>query len=444
MSKNWRKSAGKIISRSVYEACHANNGEPGVNNINKILTQKIATKSAEIDAFFAEKFAQFPPLFYNSVDLRHAGFKIAPVDTNCYPAGFNNIAGESKKRAIGLTEKFFKNAEKKFGAIKRILIVPENHTRNSRYLENVFRLQKIIAATGREVVVGSVNPDITEKTTISLENIGALTLHPLQKISQKISTRDGFVPDFIVLNHDLTDGIPEILRDIATPIDPAPNLGWHSRTKSNHFTIYNELAEELAKILDIDPWLISSLHRSCHDVDFKNPNKEIGGIKCLAKHVDNLVAILRQKYATYGVKDEPYCYVKSDNGTYGMAVWVVSSGSEVLEMNKKERNKMHMLKGSVQNTQVMIQEGIRTLDKIDGKIAEPMIYLINGEVAANLFRANSERDEKISLNAGGAEFFDLENLSENQLQLGVEKNDAAAVYLLIARLAALAASKENY
>ena len=199
------------------------------------------------------------------------------------------------------------------------------------------------------------------------------------------------------------------------------------------------MAVELAQILEIDPWLISSMHTSHKDVNFK----EQKGLEDLAKNVDLMIENLRKKYQEYGVAEDPYCYIKADNGTYGIAVWPVFSGTEVLEINKKERNKMNMLKGSVQTTQVMVQEGIKTLDRIDDKIAEPMIYLINGCVVGNLFRVNESRDEKISLNSTGASFFDLENLSENQLKLGLEKNKMVPIYSLVARLAALAAAIEN-
>jgi glutamate--cysteine ligase len=199
------------------------------------------------------------------------------------------------------------------------------------------------------------------------------------------------------------------------------------------------LAEELAKLIGIDSWLISSMHDVCNDLDFK----EEKGLNRLANQVENLLTNLRKKYQEYGIKDEPYCFVKADSGTYGIAVWPVFNAEEILHINKKERNKMNMLKGSVQNTHVMIQEGIKTIDRIEGKIAEPMIYMINGQVVGNLFRANAERDEKISLNATGANFFDLENLNENQVQLGIEKNKITEVYSVIARLAALAASIEN-
>lgn len=403
--------------------------------IIEILSQKISDNSQAIEDFFAKKFQQYPPLFYNSVDLRHSGFKIAPVDTNCFPAGFNNLSPTSKEAAKIIADNFF---TKNFPEAKKVLIISESHTRNLRYLKNITNLQEIIADK-KEVVVGALIAELTEKTEIDLEDGSFATLHPLTNKSGKIATLAGFEPDVIVLNNDLTDGVPAILENINIPIVPPTSLGWHSRTKSHHFDIYNQLATELAQVLEIDPWLISSMHSSCHEVNFK----EQKGLECLAKYVDEMIENLRKKYQEYGVNEEPYCYIKADNGTYGIAVWPVFSGAEVLEINKKERNKMNMLKGSVQNTQALVQEGIKTIDKIDNKIAEPMIYLINGQVVGNLFRANEARDEKISLNAAGASFFDLTELSENQLTLGLGKNKIAAIYAVIARLAALASSIEN-
>ncbi len=404
-----------------------------MQKITEILFQKISENRQKIEDFFEEKFKKTPAIFYNSVDLRHSDFKIAPVDTNCFPAGFNNLSDKSLIKAKNIFKEFL---AKNFPGSKNILLIPENHTRNLRYLENIFNLKNIL---GENAIIGSLIPDLLEKTTIALESGHSITLHPLQKIDNKISTIDGFTPDLIILNNDLTDGIPEILQNIQTPITPSPNMGWHSRTKSHHFTIYNELAKELAEILDIDPWLISSMHRSCHDVNFK----EQKGIKCLAKYVDELIENLSKKYQEYGIADKPYCFLKADNGTYGIAVWSVFSGAEVLEINKKERNKMNMLKGSIQTTQVMIQEGIKTIDKISDKIAEPMIYLLDGKVAGNLFRVNESRDEQISLNTAGMSFFDIENLTEDQLNLGLEKNKIIEIYSLISRLAALSAAIEN-
>jgi glutamate--cysteine ligase len=403
-----------------------------MQKIIEILSQKIVQNIDKIDDFFAKKFQENPAVFYNSVDLRHSEIKIAPIDTNCFPAGFNNLSKVSRQKAKSIIGDFF---TKNFPDVKKILVIPENHTRNLSYLENVRSICEIISET-KEILVGTA---LSEKTEIDLENGNFLTLHPLVKNGKKISTIDGFEADLILLNNDLTDGAPEILKDVELPILPSPNMGWHKRTKSQHFDIYNKLAEELALILEIDPWLISTIHKSHKNVNFK----ERQGLEELAKTVDWMIENLKKKYQEYGITDAPYCYIKADNGTYGIAVWSVFSGADVLEINKKERNKMNMLKNAVQNTQVMIQEGVKTVDKIDDKIAEPMIYLINGQVVGNLFRANDSRDNKISLNAAGAVFFDLENLAENQLNIGLEKNKIVTIYSLIARLAALAAAVEN-
>lgn len=400
-----------------------------------VLSQKILTKSNLVNDWFLAKFKETPASFYNSVDLRHSNFKIAPVDTNAFPAGFNNLSENSKIKAKKIASDFI---AKNFPNSKKILIIPENHTRNLRYLENVLNLKEILQTSDNQVVIGSMIEEIDSELTIDLENNKKITLVKIKKSGDKISTVNGFIPDLIILNNDLTSGIPEILQNVVTSITPSTKLGWYQRTKSHHFSIYNNLSEEFAKLLEIDPWLISSMHRACHDVDFK----ESLGVECLARHVDWMLTNLKEKYNQHGFKEKPYCYIKADNGTYGMAVMPIFETNEILELNKKERNKMNMLKESTHNTMVMVQEGIMTIDKINNQIAEPMIYMIGGEVVGNLFRVNEQRDELESLNAAGMSFYDLENLNENQIAIGGNKGNIKSVYEVIAKLAALACVRE--
>ena len=161
----------------------------------------------------------------------------------------------------------------------------------------------------------------------------------------------------------------------------------------------------------------------------------------MAKNVDKILKKIAEKYREYNIKDKPYCFVKADNGTYGMAVWTVSNPQDILEINKKERNKMNMLKGSTQTHKVMIQEGIITADKINNNPCEPMIYMINGNVAENLFRTNQSRDDHISLNASGANFYNLENLPQEN-NFSDSKNNFIITYELIAKMASLASAIE--
>ena len=401
--------------------------------ISKILSSKIKKNQKLIEEFFDEKFSKVSTPFYNSVDLRHSGFKIAPVDTNCYPAGFNNLSIIGQDNAKKMAAQFF---AKNFSSVNKILIIPENHTRNFNYFENISILISIMGSN-KEIIVGSIDPEIKDDFEINLESGSKFKVFKLKKNQNKLITNNGFEADLIILNNDLTDGIPDILKNITIPIIPSPNMGWHQRTKSNHFTIYNQFAIEVAKILEIDPWLISSFHQNCGNVDFK----EQKGMQCIIDNVDKILKDLQNKYTQHNIKETPYCYVKADNGTYGMAVWSVNSPEEIISINKKERNKMNIIKGSTKNSKVIIQEGIPTTDKINDFSCEPLIYMINADVVENLFRANQNRDNKTSLNASGASFYNsyniplINNISEN-------KEEYFLVYRFIARLSSLASSFE--
>lgn len=406
-----------------------------MTNILETLYKAFDANSDKIEKFFKDEFLKSPALIYNSCDLRHSGFKICPIDTNCFPAGFNNLGEESKKFAKEIANKFFAD---NFGSAKKIIIIPENHTRNLRYLANVLDLAEILSDS-KKVVIGTLLTDIEDKTILEVDEHKKIELVKLRKINGRIQTIDGFEADLIVLNNDLTDGIPEILQNLETPINPSINLGWFKRTKSDHFDIYNDLATKLSAQINIDPWLISTIHTSCAEVNFKSQE----GFDRLAVKVDETIALIKEKYYQFGIEDEPYVYVKADNGTYGMAIWQVSSGQEVLNINKKNRNKMNMIKGSIQNTKVLIQEGVKTIDRINGHFAEPMTYLINSIVIGNLFRVNESRDEKSSLNAPGASFYDLRNLNNDKITLGISKEKVSLIYSVIAKLAALSTSVEN-
>ncbi len=55
------------------------------------LERLMLDKQAAIEAWFRSAWRETHAPFYASVDLRNAGYKIAPVDTNLFPAGFNNL-----------------------------------------------------------------------------------------------------------------------------------------------------------------------------------------------------------------------------------------------------------------------------------------------------------------------------------------------------------------
>ena len=64
------------------------------------LEKKILDATPSIERWFRLEWQEHTPPFYCSVDLRNAGFKLAPVDTNLFPGGFNNLAPEMLPLAV--------------------------------------------------------------------------------------------------------------------------------------------------------------------------------------------------------------------------------------------------------------------------------------------------------------------------------------------------------
>src|SRR5271165_1850368 len=118
------------------------------------LERKILDATPAIERWFRLQWQEHTPPFYSSVDLRNAGFKLAPVDTNLFPGGFNNLAEDALPCAVQATQV---TIERICPQARRLLLVPERHTRNVHYLLNVARLERILAATGMQVRIGSVS-----------------------------------------------------------------------------------------------------------------------------------------------------------------------------------------------------------------------------------------------------------------------------------------------
>jgi glutamate--cysteine ligase len=391
-----------------------------------------------IEDWLHAKRSKQHPLIYTSVDLRHFGHKLAPVDTNIFPAGFNNLSPAACKRAVKLLDMRFSEMQT---PPQRILIVPENHTRNLGYLENLHVLSQLLERTGREVRIGS----LVAEEPLSLVSLSEQTVmeYPLKRNGSQIETADGFVPDFVLLNNDCTAGAPALFEGIVQPIEPAYQLGWYNRRKSEHFRAYEQIARDFAATFNFDPWLICAAFHRCGVVDFR----EQRGIECVMLGVEKTLHSMRRKYEEYGITETPYVFVKADSGTYGMGIMTVSSADQLAEINKKTRNKMNVIKEGTQNTEVIIQEGVPTIDLVEGAPAEPMLYLVDGIPVGGAYRINAERDAQSSLNASGMRFAGMCDEGE----CGEEAKDRITipgcnfdVFGLVAALAALAASSEVY
>ncbi|HRD70141.1 MAG TPA: glutamate--cysteine ligase [Legionella sp.] len=406
-----------------------------LHHVEKVILNQVAV----IETWFRKKWQETPAPLTSSVDLRHAGFKLAPVDTNLFPAGFNNLNAEFLPLCIQAAQSVL------VGYIPdciKILIIPESHTRNQFYLQSLNVLKTIFTKAGFIVRIGSLDPELKDPVEVTLDHGETLLIEPLKRQGDRVGLSD-FSPCFLLLNNDLSAGIPEILAGIQQRIRPTAKLGWASRLKSTHFHFYAEVAKEFAELVDIDPWLIEPYYSALDGIDFMAQE----GVDQLAVEVDKILAQMRDKYSTYGIEERPFVVVKADNGTYGMSVMMVHDGEELRQLNRKQRTKMSASKGSRKVDRVIIQEGVYTFETMpDGAVAEPVVYMIGQFVVGGFYRVHKERGVAENLNAPGMHFEPLAfaqacNMPNDELA-PVDSPNRFYVYGVIARLAALAAARE--
>jgi glutamate--cysteine ligase len=404
------------------------------------LEQTLLDRVADIESWFRAEWREHPAPFYTSVDLRNAGFKLAPVDTNLFPAGFNNLNPAFNALCVQALQIAI---ERVCPTAKGILLVPENHTRNKFYLENVATLHSLIRKAGFNVRIGSLLPGIDAPQTLPLDSGRELVLEPLVRDGNRVGV-EGFMPCAVLLNNDLSGGVPEILKGLEQPVVPPLALGWHNRLKTQHFGLYQQVTTEFGEMLDIDPWLVDPLFRNCGQINFMKREGE----ECLAANVELLLADIRLKYKEYGVAEEPFVIVKADAGTYGMGVMTVRSVDEVRNLNRDARKKMAATKEGKEVTGAIIQEGVYTYETWgpERATAEPVVYMIDHHVVGGFYRVHGGRSNQENLNAPGSSFQMLafeEPCSHPDPTCGPDDHpNRFYAYGVVARLALMAAARE--
>jgi len=280
---------------------------------------------------------------------------------------------------------------------------------------------------------------------LALSSGRVITQHPLHRSGNRLHIED-FDPCIVLLNNDLSDGIPPLLENIdpGQTVTPVPTMGWSSRLKSDHFAHYQRIAREFSDIIEIDPWLIDPYFRRCGKIDFQKRDGE----ECLADNVSEVLATIQKKYLEYGIKEEPFVIAKADAGTYGMNIMTIRDPSEIKSLNRKQRNKMARGKGGSSVTDVLVQEGVFTFETwgSENAIAEPVVYMIDHSVVGGFYRVHTNRGINENLNAPGMHFEPLAFADTCTLPDKLADPDAGPnrfyTYGVISRLALLAAARE--
>jgi glutamate--cysteine ligase len=326
---------------------------------------------------------------------------------------------------------------------KNLLLIPEKHTRNMFYLMNVQRLIQIFGQAGLNVRLGSLDESLKEPSTLELPDGTSLTLEPLLRSKRRLGLKN-FDPCTILLNNDLSAGIPKVLENLHEQyLLPPLHAGWAMRRKTHHFKAYEEVAKKFAKLLGMDPWLINPMFAQCGEVNWD----EGTGIDAVQTQVDALLTKIRRKHKEYGINEKPFVVVKANNGTYGMGIMTLHDAKELDEVNRRTRNKMPVVKDGQDVSEVIIQEGVHTFERVNDAVAEPVVYMIDRYVVGGFYRVHADRGIDENLNAPGASFVPLAFAESHHLPKVGAKPGASApnrfyMYGVIGRLAMLAASYE--
>jgi glutamate--cysteine ligase len=406
------------------------------------LEARVLESMPAIERWFRLEWMEHTPPFYSSVDLRNAGFKLAPVATDLFPAGFNNLTPEMLPLAV---QAAMAAIEKICPEAKNLLLIPGQHTDDTFYLMHLQRLVQIFNQAGLNVRLGGL--DETAPSTLALPDGGELLLEPLARKRGRLGLKD-FDPCTILLNNDLAAGTPRVLAHLHQQyVLPPLHAGWTVRRKSRHFQSYEEVAKKFAKLLGMDPWLINPMHARCGQVDCGTAS----GLDCVTSNVEALLAKVRRKYKEYGIHEKPFVVVKADNGSDGMGIMTVRDVKELADLHQRACAKMGRTEGDeaapATVTEVIIQEGVPTYERMHSAVAEPVVCMIDRYVVGGYYRVHAERGIDENLNAPGSSFVPLAFAPGSQLPRPGVKPGASApnrfyMYGVIGRLAMLAAAYE--
>ena len=404
------------------------------------LEQRVLDSMPAIERWFRLEWMEHTPPFYSSVDVRNAGFKLAPVDTHLFPTCWNNLTPEMLPLAV---QAAMAAIEKICPEARNLLLIPENRASNTSYLSSVAQLQRIFHMAGLHVRIGSIDPAIRKPTTLALPSGESITLEPVIRGKRRLGVKD-FDPCTILLNNDLRDGVPGILEDIHEQyLLPPLHAGWPTRRKSKHFKCYEEVAKRLGKLLGVDPWLITPLFEKCGEVELSGG----ASMECLSTQVNALLGRIRRKYKEYGIKEKPFVMIKADNGDPGAGIITVRDARELDQLSYPLPGSAAGARNGQAAHDILIQEGVLTQERLNDAVAEPVVCMMDRYVVGGFYRIHAGRGVDENLNAPGASFVPLAFEQSTQLpQPGVKPGASVPnrfyMYGVVGRLAMLAASYE--
>ncbi len=404
------------------------------------LEQRVLDSMPAIERWFRMEWTEHTPPFYCSVDVRNAGFKLAPIGTNLFPGGWNNLTPEMLPLAV---QAAMVAVEKICPEARNLLVIPKNGTHSHFYLANLIQLQRIFHMAGLNVRLGSIDPTLKKATTYDLPDGQKVLLEPVIRSKRRLELKD-FDPCTVLLNNDLSTGVPGILEETHEQyLLPPLHAGWPTRRKSKHFKCYEEVAKRLGKLLGVDPWLINPMFEPCPALGLN----EEASLERLSSQVDVVLTRIKRKYKEYGIKEKPFVVVKADNGTHPLGIVTVRDAKDMQAIRERIKTLFKEQKSSLLPHDFLVQEGVLTQERVNEAVAEPVVYMMDRYVVGGFYRIHADRGVDENLSTPGSSYVPLgfehsTHLPQPGIKPGASAPNRFYMYGVIGRLAMVAASYE--
>lgn len=407
------------------------------------LEQRILDATPVIERWFRLEWMEHTPPIYCAVDVRNAGFKLAPVAADLFPDGWQHLADSMMPLAAQAAQAAI---EKICPEARNLLIIPENGTPQPDYLAGLERLRDIFRMAGLNVRYGSIDPAIASAASYAAADGQLLTFEAAQRSAYRLGL-DHFTPCTILLNNRLNAGAPGILEELHEQyLLPPLQAGGSVRRKSVFHHCYAEVCKRFGKLIGIDAWLLNPLSAVTGPIDLHTQ----AGADQLRAAVDALLAKVRRKYKEYGIHEKPFAVVKANLGSSSMPAMAVHDARDIapLPAPKPARGKGGKGKAAAaEPAEYVVQEGVLTQERLDSATAEPVIYTIDRYVVGGFYRLNAGRGSGEVLDTPDAHQRPLALAGSDHLPRPGAKPGASApnrfyMYGVAARLALVAVSYE--
>jgi len=355
------------------------------------LEQRILESMPAIERWFRLEWMEHTPPFYTACPVRNTGFKLAPLVADLFPSGWNHLADEMLPLAV---QAAMAAIEKICPEARNLLIIAENQWQESAYLANLAQLQRIFNRAGLNVRIGSISPDIDSTSSTTLEDGTRIVLEPVLRDRHRLGLHN-FDPCTLLLNNALRAGAPGILEELHEQyLLPPLHAGANVRRKDRHLQSYEEVAKRLAKMLGIDPWLISPIFTAlpatlfAHagadaDSDKKTIARKQKGIEALHTALDATLTKVRRKYKEYGIHEKPFVVLKA-NGS-GVDTFTLH---DVKTLDDIETFTAWLVACHQQQYDIIVQEGLPSQDRIGTTEATPVVYMMDRYVVGGFYHVH--------------------------------------------------------